>query len=1041
MSHRRFDWENLNVIQRNKEEGHALADAYEREQDAVSRTTPPYQLSLNGTWKFHWSMGVKLPPHHDAVDLDDAAWDDIQVPGVWQLSGYGTPYYYATSYPQAIGTNKRRIPYISHALQEKGVYRRTFEVPESFATKAVFLHIGAAKAALEVSMNGQKVGYSQGSMTPHEFNVTPYLKISGKNQLTLTVWRYSDGTYLEDQDMWFFSGIYRDVYLYAEPLACVRDFYMRAEFDDKLENAVARLTLSLQNYGTPCEVRVKAHIRELDLLLGEESLVLDGRRELEFSKPVKSPKLWSHEHPNLYTVVLELSSGGETTYKAFRFGFKKVEIKGNVLLLNGKPLKIRGVNRHDYDPDSGWTLPPERYLEDLTLMKRLNINSVRTSHYPNHPLFYELCDELGLLVMDENDLESHGARRKLPLGEERWKEPCVDRMRRMVLRDRNHACVFFWSLGNEAGMGENFEAIRLAAQQLDDTRPFHYEGEHSEKSSSVISRMYPDVKTFRALCEKQPLERPKGIINALASDSKAVTKEQYGHMPVLLCEYAHAMENSLGNLNEYTAAFERYDHLCGGYIWDFVDQSIRQKTPEGDRWLYGDDFKERFRLSGHKSVFSVGSNRYFCANGIVAADRTPHPSAYEMKKCYQTLHVLPVNLHEGRFLVRNNQLFSDLSPYDLTWRTEVEGVLWEEGKVAPALYQNVAPLCGREFQIAFQKTIPPGKEAFITFRFLLKESAPWAEKGYELAFSQIPLQKRKLSVHHSTAPAPRLTWESERLAVMGEGFSYTFAQGMLISARIREKEWLRSPLRPNHFRAQTDNDRGFSNFVPLLLPFLPCEKWKRAAKRETARPMDARIEDGYVRVTAQWKHPLLKRSEVIYKVYGDGSVEIRQFSQSKKLELPRAGMRLCLPESFQSARWYGRGPHENYPDRETGAPISRYAFTVKELEHRYMRPQENGTRGGVRELTLAGSMGTFGVEDLSGNGLLFSAHAYTQEALDAAEHLHELKYEDFVALSLDGAMCGVGGDLPGVAALHEPYILKPSETYGLHVRVRFSPKD
>ncbi|HWR18476.1 MAG TPA: glycoside hydrolase family 2 TIM barrel-domain containing protein [Clostridia bacterium] len=1039
MSRSRFDWENLDIIHRNKEEGHALADVYTCEEDAVSRSTPPYKLLLNGTWKFFWSMGTELPPRYDAKGFDDSKWDDIKVPSVWQLNGYGTPYYYCVSYPQAICTKKRRIPKISHALQEKGVYRRTFTLPKAFRGRTVYLHVGAAKAALEVSVNGKKIGYSQGSMTPHEFNVTEHLN-DRENQITLTVWRYSDGTYLEDQDMWFFSGIYRDVYLYAEPKACIRDFYMRAEFDASLVNAKALLTLSLQNYGLPHKVRIKAYIRELGLTLGEQILTLDRQKEVKFSQMVERPNLWSHEQPNLYTIVLEMEAHGETTYKAFRFGFKKMEIQGNVLMLNGMPLKIRGVNRHDYDPDTGWTLSKELYRTDLVNMKRLNINAVRTSHYPNHPMLYELCDELGILVMDENDLESHGARRKLPLGLIQWKAHCIDRMRRMVLRDRNHACVFFWSLGNEAGMGENFMAMRDATALLDDTRPFHYEGEHDKRSSDVISRMYPDAKTFRALCEKQPLEKPKGIINALSSDSKAVRIEQYEHMPVLLCEYAHSMENSLGNFNEYTEAFERYKHMCGGFIWDYVDQSIRKKTPEGDQWLYGSDFKEKFSIKGHKSAFTVGSDRYFCANGILAADRTPHPSAYEVKKCYQVLRVLPVNIGAGRFLVRNEQLFSDLSAYRLVWCIETDGYLLEEGEVPPVLYESVAPLCSREIQVAFKNPAPSGKEAFITFSWLLREDHAWAEKKYEVAFSQIAIRKGKLLRINTKLPAPRLTWENERMTVMGEGFSYTFSSGTLISARINGKEWIRSPLRPNTYRAQTDNDRGLSNFAPLILLFMPCESWRRAAKRERSKTMDGRIEEGFVLVHAKWSHPLLKRSEVVYKIYGDGMIEVKQEVVSRKLELPRAGLRLALPRDFDTVRFYGRGPHENYPDRESGARISRFTLTVNELEHRYMRPQENGTRGGTRELTLSGADGLISVTDLSGSGFLFSARHYTQEALDQAEHLHELSYTDITELSLDGAMCGVGGDLPGVAALHEPYILKARESYGLHAAIRFQSK-
>jgi beta-galactosidase len=575
-----YDWENLAVIGRGREAGHALAALYTSEAAALARLPPPFHISLNGNWKFNWTMGPEGPAGACAANYDDAAWGEIKVPGVWQLQGYGQPFYYALSYPQAIGTSAKKIPHISRALQETGTYRRSFTLPKNFAGREIFLHIGAAKAALELYVNGRCVGYSQGSMMPHEFNVTDFLT-PGENSLAIQVWRYSDGTYLEDQDMWFFSGIYRDVYLYAEPQTRIHDFYVRTEFDAELRNARVCLSLWLAGRHALGEAVVSACIPELKLTLGEARLAVNGETEIEFSAWAEAPKKWSHEEPNLYTMLLKLETGGEVFFKSFRFGFKKVEIQGNVLLLNGKRLVIRGVNRHDFDGETGWTLSAEQYRRDISIMKRLNINALRTSHYPNDPRLYELCDEYGILVMDEADLESHGARRKLPASDSRWTAACLDRVQRMILRDRNHACVFFWSLGNEAGSGENFALMRRAAEVLDRTRPFHYEGEHRKASSDVISRMYPDEQTFARLCRKEALAPGKGPLAALIarlSDNKPVPAPLYATMPVLLCEYAHAMGNSLGNFSEYTEAFERHPHLSGGFIWDFVDQAIVRRS-------------------------------------------------------------------------------------------------------------------------------------------------------------------------------------------------------------------------------------------------------------------------------------------------------------------------------------------------------------------------------------------------------------------------------------------------------------------------------
>lgn len=543
------------------------------------------------------------------------------------MQGYGKPIYLSSSYPDAIETAKDKIPAINHAKNEVGIYRRTFTVPAEWKGKQIFIHFGAVKSAFFLYINGKRVGYSQGSMTPAEFRITDAIH-AGENSITAEVYRYSDGTYLEDQDMWFLSGIYRDVYLYAENDIYLRDFYARAELDEACQDATLSVWTGVANWG---KETVEDIVLDAALVGGTklsfeplELVALPGNTRSFFTADIEKPLQWSAEAPNLYTLVLTLRKGDQVlSCKSVRIGFKRIEIKGEQLLVNGSPVLLKGVNRHDFDPDHGWAVPRERYYEDLNLMKQANINAIRTSHYPDDPFFYELCDEYGFYVMDECDMETHGVRRKdVPGSNPMWTQAVVDRARRMVIRDRNHACVCIWSLGNEAGDGENFKYMKQAILYHDDSRPVHYEGDFDLTTSDFISRMYPNGEMMEKLGTRQPITVSmfENIANSLAADNKPITAEMYRGKPVVLCEFAHAMENSLGNFQEFMDAFEKYDNLCGGFIWDFVDQAIHKKENGVDKWLYGGDFDEG------------ATSGYFCANGIIAADRTPHPSYYEVKR-------------------------------------------------------------------------------------------------------------------------------------------------------------------------------------------------------------------------------------------------------------------------------------------------------------------------------------------------------------------------------------------------------------------------
>lgn len=1033
-------WEDLSVIGQNKEAGHVLAFTYDNKEDAVNLSKSKFKLSLNGEWKFYYQKGIELPLNITRIDLDDSDWNKIKVPSVWQLQGYGSPYYFATSYPQAIDTNKKTIPHISHELQEVGVYRRVFELPQNFIGMELFLHFGAVKAALEVYVNGQFVGYSKGSMTPHEFNVTGMVK-EGNNQITAIVWRYSDGTYLEDQDMWFFCGIYREVFLYAEPKITVRDFYMTANFDEHFEDATVNLALFISNYQNLEKFHIRASIPDLDLDLGYQCIENSKKEEIVFNALVRQPIKWSHEQPYLYTILINWSYNGHEYYKTFRFGFRKVEIKGNILYLNGKRLILRGVNRHDFDPDHGWAVPPERYIQDLQIMKRLNINSVRTSHYPNDPLLYDLCDQFGILVMDEADLESHGVRRKLPLSDPKWTTPCIDRIERMILRDRNHPSIIFWSLGNEAGRGSNFRKMREVAEKLDSTRLFHYEGEHTKDSSDVISRMYPNETVFEQLCLQEPIVGlNNALMNSLAADNKDITCDMYKDMPILLCEFAHCMGNSLGNFAEYVEGFEKYSHMCGGYIWDFVDQSIHKVTTLGDEWLYGIDFEETYSPNGFKSEKSKKSDGAFCANGILAANRELHPAAYEVKKGYQTLRVLAVDVKEGSYLVCNNQMFNPIFPtYQLFWEIQCNGNLVEQGEIEESILKLIGPQSSVNIQVTPINDLPENGELTITFHWLLREDEAWAKAAYEQAFDQYIIREHVIpKLTSNSKKRISISYNDNKEIITGEEFIYTFSEGVLTSIRCKGEEMLLAPLIPNLNRVITDNDIAVGNFVPQLGPYVPVRQWSKNANKLSCYQKSIKAKSKFIEINTKWKHPLCRYLDIFYRIYAGGEIEIEMKICSKSIEVVRLGMQLTIPLGFDHINWYGRGPHECYMDRKQSASISRYSSTIKDLEHKYMRPQENATRCDVRELQVTNNgQWEIGVKDLSGKGLLFSAWNYSQESLEQSTHSHLINYEELAILNIDGVMCGVGGDLPGMASLHKKYRLAEGVEHKAHFIIDF----
>lgn len=1031
----KYDWENPAVFKRNKEDGHVLSFAFESEADALSLCEPKCKLSLNGEWKFHWQRGLNnCPEDFYKTDFDASFWRNITVPSVWQTQDTGSyPYYYASTFCRALSRSKNKIPSIDHSMQEIGIYIRSFTLSESFDGGELFLHFGAAKSAIEIYINGEFVGYSQGSMTPHEFDVTPYVHI-GENKIAVKVYRFSDGAYLENQDMWLLCGIYRDVYIFREPKECIRDFFITTDLDKDYNDSKTDLEILIKNYGGKENASVKAEIidGENRITLGEEELSLTSRdTKVHFSKLIPSPHKWSAEDPYLYKLLITLTVDGKSIYKCIRFGFKKVEIIGEKLLFNGKQMMLRGVNRHDFDPDHGWAVPKERFYEDLKLMKRANINAIRTSHYPDDPILYDIADEYGFYVMDECDLETHGVRRKgVPGDNPMWTDAVVDRMERMVLRDRNHASIFMWSLGNEAGDGENFADMKKAALKLDSTRQFHYEGDFDFTKSDVISRMYPMADVMEKLGKREPITISlyDNIANALAADSKPIKKEHYCR-PVLLCEYAHAMENSLGNFQEYMDDFEKYDNMHGGFIWDFVDQAIRKETENGTEWLYGTDF-EKFEPGRYthlpNTTAMTGSNTYFCANGIISADRKPHPSYYEVKKVYSEIKVKEKDLAKGEFVLYNKHLFTDLSDIEFKWVLEAEGQEIQSG----ILELNCPPQSETEFTVPYDLENLPQSECVLIISYLNKYEHPWCEKGYEQSFDQFVIKPKTET--NAEAPHGNLQYVKDGGGVFinGEGFSLKIKDGKIVSYTLLGKEILRSPVTPNYFRAVTDNDLSNTNFVPPLIPFHPYFNWQKATNSACGRIKNiAKNSSGQIEIDIAWDVKLFENTTTKMLVNSDGSFTLTHTGTPKRINLLRFGTMFGILREYDSVKWYGRGPQETYCDRKTGGKITLHEMSVADLEHHYMRPQENGNRTDVRFVEFKNADGKGIRIESTDTPICFSAHHYTQDELQLAKHIHEVPDRDATFISIDLDQLGVGGDMPGDAKVREPYIMHPNKEY------------
>jgi beta-galactosidase len=1040
----KIDWENCGFIGQNKSPPHNTLIPFSSVESALNTDMEdsPFYQSLNGQWQFNWvEKPADRPADFYKPDFDTSKWDNIIVPSNWQLKGYGIPIYSNIRYPYSISLKKKEIPKIDHNYNPVGSYKREFTISEEWAAREIFLHFAGVKSAFYVWINGKKIGYSQGSMTPAEFNITEFVEV-GTNTISVEVYRWSDGSYLEDQDMWRFSGIYRDVFLFSTPKIHIRDFFAYCEFDDSYNDAILKLLAKVRNFGNllakAYKIELSLYQQDGELFQTESKMVRDFNLGSEseviidvWSK-VKNPRKWSAEEPNLYDVIITMRDDNNRIIEVeqCKFGFRQVEIKNSQIIINGKPIILKGVNRHEHDPDHGRAIPFERMEEDVRLMKQYNINAVRTSHYPNHPKFYELCDKYGIYVMDECNLESHGLRNILPKSDPKWTTTCVDRMIRMVERDKNHPCIFMWSLGNEGGFGDNFREMKNAALEIDSTRGFHYEGDHQLEIADVFSTMYTIPKEFERAGQYKRV-RPDWFAPRIGS-------KKYKDKPVMLCEYAHAMGNSLGNFQKYVDIFEKYDNCVGGFIWDFVDQGIT-KIDENKigYWLYGGDFGDE------------PNDGNFCCNGLFLPNRMPNPSAFEVKKGYQNIKVLPVNLNKGQFNIQNKFVFKSLDFVDLVWEFAADGDIIQKDIITDL---NIGPGETTDIAIPIKETeIIAYKEYFLKISFVLKEETSWASKGHVIAWDQfqIPFKPQEtLYLDQESIPELFLDEQKETIKVSNPNFAIEFSKksGRIRSLIIDNKELVIAPLTPNFWRAPIDNDLGVLNFAPAILrPFVKrrFNKWKRANRWQRLSKLDfERLNNKVVRITTKSRIPLgLSPIFVVYTIFGSGDIHIN-IRFTPLVDMIRFGMQMSIPEEYQNVVWFGRGPHETMFDRKSGAAIGIYSNPVNKMIHNYVKPQENGNRTDVRwfAVTNEDKEGLL-IQSYSPTFLNFSTWPYSLTDLEEAKHINDLPIQEYVTLNIDYKQKGIGGDWPALARTHKEFKLKGLKKYNYSYRIKIIEKE
>ena len=1005
------DWHNPKIFGRNKIEPHATMMPYDDIESAIAnqRRQSPFYRSLNGTWKFNWVKSpAKRPKEFYKPNYDVSQWDEIPVPANWELEGHGIPIY--VNQPYAFSPHSRpNPPEIPHDYNPVGSYRREFQIPENWNGREIFIHFGAVKSAMYLWINGDKVGYSQGSKTPAEWNITQYLT-PGKNTLAVEIYRWSDGSYLECQDFWRISGIQRDVYLYSTPKVKIKDFFVKSTLDEDYIDGIFNLEVDLYNYYEKKQNDITLEVKLFDkdkntVLERDKSLALGKDRSIDFSATLKNPLKWTAETPNLYSLVLVLKRNSKIIETVgTKTGFRKIELKNGQFLVNGKAVLIKGVNRHEHDPVKGHVISRESMLQDIKLMKKYNINTVRAAHYPDAPYWYDLCDKYGLYVINEANIESHG----MGYGEEslakdpKWMAAHLDRNIRMVERDKNHPSIITWSMGNEGGNGINFKKVYKWIHKRDGSRPVQYERAGLEENTDIYCPMYASVDYIKNYGKKKQ------------------------DRPLILCEYAHAMGNACGSLGDYWDVIRNSDYLQGGCIWDWVDQGILQYDKNGKKYYaYGGDF-------GPEGVPSDGN---FCINGLVKPDRQITPKLLETKHVYQSIWAEPVNnFSNNEIRIRNEYGFTNLNEFYCKWNITENGEVIKKGQLDPI---DILPLKSKIITLPVDGLDKiPGKKYHLNIAFFTAEEKALIGKDHEVAANQIeiPNEDKIISKNASTGSwIPFLTKNKIKengdfINISGKNYTIKFntADGNIENLEYFDKEILSNSdelagPKLKAFRAPVDNDHHRGKWYARGLNDLESKVIKYKLKK---------LKSGLTRIYFNIQHfgtnKLCFTQEKNYYIYNDGNILIdNQIEPADDLPvLPRLGFLMPVASQYDNLRWFGRGPHENYPDRESSASIGKYSSTVSEQYVPYVRPQANGNKEDVNWVALLNDNNN-GFVAVAEKRMSFTALHFTEEQIDKADHLNELEQKQDIYLTLDYQQLGLGNASCGPGVRPE-YVFKPS---------------
>lgn len=995
-------WEDPQVSGINRLPARASSFSFPNETLALQNdkeTSGRYKL-LNGDWKFHWSPTPEgVPNGFEDISFNDENWKTIPVPANWELLGYGTALYTSAGYTW----NPIEPPFTPKDDNPTGAYRTSFEVPKNWKDMQITLTFGGVSSAYYVWVNGQMLGYSEDSMLPTHFDITPFLK-EGKNDLAVKVYRWSDGAYLEDQDHWRLSGIHRDVYLTAAPKVQLYDFFVQTDLDENYQDALLNVrpkikvfdgasidgyTLGMQLFDEnnvniiPDTLRIKAN------KIYDEKYPQRGENDFAMLQAaIKNPKKWSAEYPNLYTIVFDLKdkNGQVVESRSTKVGFREVEIVDGELLINGESTLLYGVNRHDHDPVTGKVIKEASMVKDILTMKRFNINAVRTSHYPNNERWYELCNEYGIYLIDEANLETHGVGGKLS-NDVTWASAFLERAVRMVERDKNHPAIIFWSLGNESGSGFNHAAMAHWIRNYDETRFVHYEGAQTTEGKAKIED--------RILRDPEYVDMVSRMYTPIEYMVR-VAKSDIENRPIVWCEYAHSMGNSTGNLFEFWDAIRANKQMIGGFIWDWVDQGLLQKNKDGvEYYAYGGDMGDH----------NVRNSSNFCLNGIVDPAITPKPALWECKKVFQPIEIKVSNIDNKDVSILNRHDFTNLSEFNIIWELQEDGKTIQNGTI-PSI--DLAPNKTATLSIPFKNPkLKMGAEYFVRIAFVLKSDLKWANKGHEIAWQQIKLNDYK-PFNPSKTKTNAIIVNNQTIS--GKDFNIVFdaEMGQLKSYTYKGIKLIENGLRPSFWRPVTDNDRlGGKTEKSLAI-------WKTASNERTLNIFDIKkIGDDKAEVSATFNFKDTHASmSITYTIDGNGRVLVENnFKGDETLPmLPRLGLQLETPKAFDNLTWLGKGPQENYIDRELGADIGLYKESVSKDYYAYIRPQESSNKTEVRWFSLTNSSGKgIKVSGVSDN-LSISAWPYTTEDIDTALHTYDLKPRDFITVNVDYRQMGVGGD-------------------------------